>query len=75
MKFKAAIQSMRLRTLPLSIAGVLLGILLAVADWKVDPCNALLSALMIPVHELWLFGARTSPFRPSVHEKTLPGAR
>lgn len=37
MKPKAAIRSMRLRTLPLSTGGVLLGILLAVADWKVDP--------------------------------------
>lgn len=45
MKFKAAIQSMRLRTLPLSCAGVLLGILLAVADWKVDPWTAVLIVL------------------------------
>ena len=42
MKLKAAIQSMRLRTLPLSMAGVLLGILLAVADWKVDLWTAVL---------------------------------
>ncbi|MBQ3812206.1 MAG: hypothetical protein II841_01425 [Bacteroidales bacterium] len=34
--------SMRLRTLPLSMAGVLLGILLAVADWKVDVWTAVL---------------------------------
>ena len=33
---------MRLRTLPLSVAGVLLGILLAVADWKVDLLTAIL---------------------------------
>ena len=33
---------MRLRTLPLSMAGVLLGILLAVADWKVDIWTAVL---------------------------------
>ena len=33
---------MRLRTLPLSMAGVLLGIFLAVADWKVDPLVAVL---------------------------------
>ena len=33
---------MRLRTLPLSMAGVLLGILLAVADWKVDLWTAIL---------------------------------
>ena len=45
MKIKAAIQSMRLRTLPLSCAGVLLGILLAVADWKVDPWTAILVVL------------------------------
>lgn len=45
MKPKAAIQSMRLRTLPLSMAGVLLGILLAVADWKVDPWTAVLIVL------------------------------
>ena len=36
---------MRLRTLPLSTAGVLLGILLAVADWKVDPWVAVLIVL------------------------------
>jgi len=36
---------MRLRTLPLSMAGVLLGILLAVADWKVDPWVAILVVL------------------------------
>lgn len=45
MKFKAAIQSMRLRTLPLSCAGVLLGILLAAADWKVDLLTAVLIVL------------------------------
>ena len=45
MKLKAAIQSMRLRTLPLSCAGVLLGILLAVADWKVDLWTAVLIVL------------------------------
>lgn len=45
MTLKAAIQSMRLRTLPLSCAGVLLGILLAVADWKVDPWAAVLIVL------------------------------
>ena len=33
---------MRLRTLPLSMGGVLLGILLAVADWKVDIWTAVL---------------------------------
>lgn len=36
---------MRLRTLPLSTGGVLLGILLAVADWKVDPLTAILIIL------------------------------
>ncbi len=36
---------MRLRTLPLSMAGVLLGILLAVADWKVDIWTAVLIVL------------------------------
>ena len=36
---------MRLRTLPLSCAGVLLGILLAVADWKVDLFTAILIVL------------------------------
>ncbi len=34
-KIQAVIRSMRLRTLPLSLAGVLLGILLAVADFQV----------------------------------------
>lgn len=33
---------MRLRTLPLSLAGVLLGILLATADWRVDVWTAVL---------------------------------
>ena len=42
MTLKAALRSMRLRTLPLSCGGVLLGILLAVADWKVDPWVAVL---------------------------------
>ena len=36
---------MRLRTLPLSAGGVLLGILLAVADWKVDLLTAILIVL------------------------------
>ena len=35
-KFRAAVASMRLRTLPLSTGGVILGILLATADFKVD---------------------------------------
>ncbi|MBO4634555.1 MAG: 1,4-dihydroxy-2-naphthoate octaprenyltransferase [Bacteroidales bacterium] len=45
MKAKAALASMRLRTLPLSTGGVLLGILLAVADWKVDVWTAVLIVL------------------------------
>ena len=45
MTFKAALQSMRLRTLPLSMAGVLLGILLAMANWKVDLWTAVLIVL------------------------------
>lgn len=36
---------MRLRTLPLSAAGVVLGMLLANADWKVNPWTALLLLL------------------------------
>ena len=44
-KFKAAVKSMRLRTLPLSMAGVLLGILLAVADYRVNPWVVLLIVL------------------------------
>lgn len=42
MKLKAAIKSMRLRTLPLSTAGVVLGILLATADYQVDLWTAVL---------------------------------
>ncbi|MBO4467273.1 MAG: 1,4-dihydroxy-2-naphthoate octaprenyltransferase, partial [Bacteroidales bacterium] len=42
---KAAIKSMRLRTLPLSMAGVLLGILLAVSNYKVDVWTAVLILL------------------------------
>ena len=45
MNAKAAVKSMRLRTLPLSMGGVLLGILLAVADWKVDLWTAVLIVL------------------------------
>ena len=35
-KIDAAVKSMRLRTLPLSLAGVVLGILLAYADYQID---------------------------------------
>ena len=45
MTVRAAVKSMRLRTLPLSVGGVLLGILLAAADWKVDPWTAVLLVL------------------------------
>ena len=45
MKVKAAIKSMRLRTLPLSTAGVLLGILLAAADYHISVWVALLIVL------------------------------
>lgn len=43
MKAKAALRSMRLRTLPLSMGGVLLGILLAAADYHVSWGVALLT--------------------------------
>lgn len=45
MTLKAAVKSMRLRTLPLSTGGVLLGILLAVSNWKVNLSVALLIVL------------------------------
>ncbi len=45
MNFKAALKSMRLRTLPLSTGGVLLGILLSVADYKVSILTAVLLVL------------------------------
>lgn len=45
MKIQAAIKSMRLRTLPLSLAGVVLGILLATADYKVNIWAAVLVLL------------------------------
>ncbi len=45
MKRQAAIKSMRLRTLPLSLAGVVLGILLATADYKVNIWAAVLVLL------------------------------
>ena len=45
MNIKAAIKSMRLRTLLLSTGGVLLGILLAFADFRVSPLVALLIVL------------------------------
>jgi len=44
-KFRAAVASMRLRTLPLSTGGVILGILLATADFKVDVWVAVLIVL------------------------------
>jgi len=45
MKIKAVVKSMRLRTLPLSLAGVTLGLLLAVADFNVKPIVAVLLLL------------------------------
>ncbi len=45
MRIQAAIKSMRLRTLPLSLAGVVLGILLATADYKVNIWAAVLVLL------------------------------
>lgn len=44
-KFLAAVKSMRLRTLPLSTGGVLLGILLATADYRVSWGVAVLTVL------------------------------
>lgn len=44
-KFQAAVASMRLRTLPLSTGGVLLGILLATADFRVDLWTGVLTVL------------------------------
>lgn len=44
-KLKSAIKSFRLRTLPLSLSGVLLGTLLATADYHVDLLTALLIML------------------------------
>ena len=40
-KFSAYIKSMRLRTLPLSLAGVCLGIMLACADYRLRLSTAL----------------------------------
>ena len=45
MNIRAVIKSMRLRTLPLSMGGVLLGILLAVADYQVSWVTAVLVVL------------------------------
>ncbi len=44
-KIKPMVKSMRLRTLPLSLSGVCLGILLAVADYKVSLSTAILIML------------------------------
>jgi len=44
-KIISIVKSMRLRTLPLSLAGVCLGILLAAADYKVSVCTAILIML------------------------------
>ena len=43
--FRSALKSMRLRTLPLSLAGVSLGILLAASDYKVSVWTAVLTIL------------------------------
>ena len=43
--FGAAVKSMRLRTLPLSLAGVLLGCKLARAEWQVKPLVVVLVCL------------------------------
>lgn len=45
MKISACIRSLRLRTLPLSLAGVVLGIMLAAADYKVSVAVAVLIML------------------------------
>lgn len=45
MKASAAVKSMRLRTLPLSTAGVLLGMALAISNYRVDPLVAVLLLL------------------------------
>ncbi|MBR6001956.1 MAG: 1,4-dihydroxy-2-naphthoate octaprenyltransferase [Bacteroidales bacterium] len=45
MNIKAAVKSMRLRTLPLSTAGVVLGILLAAADYHISVAVAFLIVL------------------------------
>lgn len=42
---KAVVRSMRLRTLPLSLAGVLLGCKLALAEWQVKPLVVVLVCL------------------------------
>ena len=42
---KAVVRSMRLRTLPLSLAGVLLGCKLAIAEWQVKPLVVVLVCL------------------------------
>ena len=42
---KAVVSSMRLRTLPLSLAGVLLGCKLALAEWQVKPLVVVLVCL------------------------------
>lgn len=44
-KIKAIVKSLRLRTLPLSLAGVILGMSLAAADYRVSLAAALLTAL------------------------------
>ena len=44
-KLSAAVSSMRLRTLPLSLAGVLLGSGLAISEFQVSPAVILLVCL------------------------------
>ena len=55
---------MRLRTLPLSAGGVLLGVLLAVADWKVDLWVAVLivlTTICFPTSWATCYAARIRP--------------
>ncbi|MBR1870163.1 MAG: 1,4-dihydroxy-2-naphthoate octaprenyltransferase [Bacteroidales bacterium] len=45
MTVRSCLKSMRLRTLPLSLAGITLGVLLAAADYRLSPVTVLLLAL------------------------------
>ena len=44
-KFSSAVRSMRLRTLPLSLSGVCLGMMLAASDYRISWAAALFTIL------------------------------
>lgn len=83
MKIKACIKSMRLRTLPLSLAGIVLGVFLAAADYRVSAFTVIflvLTAISLQVlsnlsNELGdaLHGTDSSEDRQGIHYSIMDG--